>query len=312
MKLLSHYAAESNTPTKETKNWKNFDINELLLYSHRDTVYTSGTYPSNLHFHDYWELVVYEEGDVRYICDSRILYPFHGCILSVPPGTFHMSAINRTDTRYVRHVFYFYPETFSLLGIPCLGNFLNRTDGAELFSFCSAEESTEFLSLLKKLERALSDEKTPLDHAPVVGYVLQIFYFLNRKGSETREKRIDALPENLLHIQRYIEENYAEPGGVSDIARRFFYSREHLSRLFKKHLDISVTDYIAKCRVLKSCELITAGVPILDAAYRVGFGSPSAFIKAFRKETGVTPSEYRKLKKDTVFSRSAENGTGLF
>ena len=310
MKLLSHYAPESNIPTKETKNRKNYDINELLLYSHRDTVYTSGTYPSNLHFHDYWELVVYEEGDVRYICDFRVFYPFRGCILAVPPGTFHMSAINKTDTRYVRHAFYFYPEAFSLLGIPCLGDFLNRADGAGLFSFRCAEENADFLSLLKNLDRALSDEKTPLDHAPVVGYALQIFYFLNKKVCEAQEKRIDALPENLLHIQRYIEENFAELNGVSDIARRFFYSREHLSRLFKKYLDISVTDYIAKCRVLKSCELITAGVPVLDAAYRVGFGSPSAFIKAFRKETGVTPSEYRKLKKEAAaFSGSVGNGT---
>jgi AraC-like DNA-binding protein len=55
-----------------------------------------------------------------------------------------------------------------------------------------------------------------------------------------------------------------------------------------------------KRRVAKCQELILQDMPFIDIAYQVGFGSLSTFIRAFRSVTGMTPSEYRKLRKEVA------------
>ena len=96
----------------ETANWKNHTVCDKVLYSYRDTVYDRDTYPSDLHYHDYYELVFFEEGDIKYVCEGSVFYPQYGDIILIPPGKFHMSVIDSDSTHYKRHVFYLYPFAF--------------------------------------------------------------------------------------------------------------------------------------------------------------------------------------------------------
>ena len=116
MKLLSHYIEHQKKLYPETANWRNHLVCDRICYSYRDTEYDRRTYPSNLHYHDYYELVIFEEGDVSYVCEGR-MYPLtRGDIVLIPPGKFHMSVIDRESTRYKRHVFYLYPSAFDTIG----------------------------------------------------------------------------------------------------------------------------------------------------------------------------------------------------
>ncbi|MBQ2735328.1 MAG: AraC family ligand binding domain-containing protein, partial [Clostridia bacterium] len=124
MKLLSHYIEEQMKMRSDFANWTNHIIGDDLLYSYRDTVYDRRTYPSDLHYHDYYELVILEEGNIQYICDGSIYHPRCGDIILIPPGKFHMSAINCEKTHYKRHVFYLYPSAFDSIGHSALVSFL--------------------------------------------------------------------------------------------------------------------------------------------------------------------------------------------
>ena len=57
------------------ENWQNHYITPSLYYSHRDTIYTAETYPANLHFHDYYEIVLVMQGDIRYLCEGNVYLP---------------------------------------------------------------------------------------------------------------------------------------------------------------------------------------------------------------------------------------------
>ena len=94
MKLLSHYLEHQTKNDTKLTNWENHIINEKLSYSYRDTEYNDQTFPSNMHYHDYYELVVFEEGDIQYICEGCVFQPKYADIILIPPGNFHMSAIN--------------------------------------------------------------------------------------------------------------------------------------------------------------------------------------------------------------------------
>jgi len=101
-------------------------------------------------------------------------------------------------------------------------------------------------------------------------------------------------PSVLCQIQSYLDEQFTENITLIDISTRFFYSREHLARMFKKYLNTSITEYITERRIRYSCQLMKTDATLTDICYQSGFNSHSSFIRAFKRITGVTPSSYRK------------------
>ena len=298
MKLLSHYIEHRKKLHPETANWQNHMICDMISYSFRDTIYDRRTYPSDLHYHDYYELVVFEDGDVSYICEGCAYRLTHGDIVLIPPGKFHMSVINCESTRYKRHVFYLYPTAFDTIGHSTLSSFLNRKKDGAILTFNSLESKHKLMELLKQLKELFDKETSPLEEALSLSYIIHIFYLLNQKSCQQRTEP-SPLPENILALQHYIDQNFSEISSVSEVAEHFFYSREYVSRLFRKYFDTTISDYIMKRRIAESQVLIMKDIPIIDIAYQVGFGSLSTFIRAFRSVTNMTPSEYRKLWKES-------------
>ena len=297
MKLLSHYIERQMERYPEITNWENHMIGDTLAYSCRDTVYNRSTYPSNLHYHDYYELVIFEEGDIEYVCENSVFRPGYGDIILIPPGKFHMSVIRRESTRYKRHVFYLYSSAFDAIGHSALTLFLSRTENGDILTAGSPEARQSLMELLERLRRTLEGSPSGLEEALGLSYILQVFYLLNQKNCQ-RKDQAASLPENILLLRRYIDENYAQIESVSQVAEHFYYSREYVSRLFRKYFDTAISDYIMKRRIAESQRLIMEDVPIIEVAYRVGFGSLSTFIRAFRVVTSMTPSQYRKLRRE--------------
>lgn len=297
MKLLSHYIEHQKNLYPETINWKNHIVGDTLSYSYRDTVYDRCTYPSDLHYHDYYELVIFEEGDIQYVCEGCIYHPKYGDIIFIPPGKFHMSVINCESTHYKRHVFYLYPSAFDAIGHSSLTSFLSRIKDGDILAFVSLESKQKLMDILGCLKNIFAEAPSPLEEALGLSYIIHVFYLLNQKDCQSKSDAL-FLPESILKLQKYIDSNFSKISSVSQVAEHFFYSREYVSRLFKKYFDTTISEYIMKRRIAQSQSLIMMGIPLIDVAYQVGFGSLSTFIRAFRSVTNMTPSEYRKLRKN--------------
>ena len=293
MKLISHYVKTQEALSPQINNWINHYINDRILYSDRRTDYDRTTYPSRLHYHDYYELVVFLEGDIQYICESQIFAPGHGDIVLIPPGNLHMSRLNRDATHYKRHVFYFYPDAFASICGSSLTQALTDTKEGLLLSVSDPGVRYELLGLLQKLTLTLEQSGQPLEQALSLGYLIQIFYLINQYDRQKKEP-VESLPHQVLELQQYIDLHISEIASVTQVAEHFYYSREYVSRLFKKHLNTTVSDYIRKRRIVMSQTLIRQGLPLLEVCFQVGFEHPSTFIRAFRSVTGMTPLEYRQ------------------
>ena len=294
MKLVTYFPNPQAQPIKGP--WRQYDITDSLIYSHRSTEYDRASYPSSLHFHDYYELLVFVEGDVRYICESSSALPRFGDVIIIPPGKLHMSLINSDHTRYERYVFYLYPEAFDSVGGRPLLHFMEQDRGDQFTFSLKRKHMDELLPVLGQLDSILT-RGTPKDHALAIAYTLQAFYLLdNLSASDTAGDPY--LPQNVIDIQHYLDEHFTEVATVSNVAEHFFYSREYVSRLFKRYLNTSVADYVANRRV-SYCQklIISSNLPLIDICYRAGFGSVSAFIRMFQRITGMTPSQYRRINK---------------
>ena len=81
---------------------------------------------------------------------------------------------------------------------------------------------------------------------------------------------------------------------VDDVARRIATSRRQLQRVFEEVGGISFRDYVVQSRMDRAARLLSTGVPVGEVARRAGYGHASHFARAFRRQHGVSPSEYAR------------------
>ncbi len=290
VKLNTHYTTEAQRAS--AAGWRENDLGPSLYYAYRDTTYDRAGYPSTVHYHDYFELVVFVEGDIRYICEDESYRPLAGDIILIPPGKLHMSMLEGEATRYRRHVFYLYPDAFAAMGGGGLTTFLASPGGVQLALPPSEREG--LLDLLTRLDRALAAEGAR-EHALGLALAMEAFYRFGEARPCARAGE-DYLPESVAAIRRHIDAHFCELDSVAEVAEQLYYTREHVARLFRQYFNTTVSDYIRTRRVAYARTLIDEGVPLSEACFRAGFGNMSTFIRAFRAVTGMTPSAFQRTK----------------
>ena len=98
-----------------------------------------------------------------------------------------------------------------------------------------------------------------------------------------------------VRISDYIAENLSDDLDVSLLTRRFALSRTRLFCVFKECFGMSVSRYIQEKRIEKAKKLLdTTSLSVGEIALAVGYTEGNYFSKVFKKETGVSPTEYRQ------------------
>lgn len=93
----------------------------------------------------------------------------------------------------------------------------------------------------------------------------------------------------------YILSNSASDVTVMDVANYLHISRSYLFSLFKKHLNTSPQRFLTMSRISNARELLArTDIPIAVIADSCGYQNPFAFSRVFKKEMGLTPTEYRQ------------------
>ena len=93
----------------------------------------------------------------------------------------------------------------------------------------------------------------------------------------------------------YISSNYSYAITVEDIADYVGISRSHLFRSFQNYVRKSPKEYLTEYRIKQACHLLKeTSLSVSAIAYSVGFANNLYFSKAFKKQKGIGPSEYRK------------------
>lgn len=97
-------------------------------------------------------------------------------------------------------------------------------------------------------------------------------------------------------ITQYIKENYNDPDlNISLTGLHFSITPAYLSTIFKKQTGESLLEYINDVRIGKAKEFLEQGISVVDTAERVGFRNSGAFIRVFKKKTGITPGQLKKI-----------------
>lgn len=96
--------------------------------------------------------------------------------------------------------------------------------------------------------------------------------------------------------KKYMQENYQKPITLEDAASVAGFNPTYFSTVFKKVTGENFLEYLCGLRMKEARELLCDGhLRIEDIAEKVGYADTKYFVKLFKKSTGLTPQEYRKL-----------------
>ncbi|MDD6492606.1 MAG: AraC family transcriptional regulator [Firmicutes bacterium] len=148
---------------------------------------------------------------------------------------------------------------------------------------CSPENDIEKNSAYLQIKALLYDMLAAL-------YANNCLIHLKDTGNEN-EHQI----ENLKKVLLYINENYSSPIRLDDLALLINLNAQYFCRYFKENIGKTVTEYINEIRIEKAAEaLAETNDKIINIAQDTGFDNIGYFIRRFKKEKGLTPTEYRK------------------
>jgi len=129
--------------------------------------------------------------------------------------------------------------------------------------------------------------------ADAIDIVEKEFLFLANRNEETRSPRSQQL---CLSIQEYLEKNYMDPNlSLSFIAEHFHFSDSYFSQFYKDSFGESFSAALENIRLKHAKQLILENrISIEQIAQLVGYTNSTTFRRAFKRNTGYSPSSYKE------------------
>jgi AraC-like DNA-binding protein len=124
-------------------------------------------------------------------------------------------------------------------------------------------------------------------HAAITRFVAEVHAIRARELEHPAVGRAEA----------FVIQNVGNPLSLSVVAKAIGLSAAYLSRLFRAHRGVTLTEFINRERVDAAKSLLKdPGMSVGAAAFNAGFGSVQHFNRVFKSVAGCTPTQYRLSK----------------
>ncbi len=250
------------------------------------------------HHHDFYEIYFLISGKVTYIIEGKSHKLKPGDILLIHSRELHKPVIEAGEA-YNRIVLWVNPEYLRKQSIE--GTNLSmcfETDASRNYTLLrpNAEMSAYIKALLGRLERAWASTAfgcSILRNA----HLLELMVYLNRAILENFAEDLEVdieYNQKINSIITHINERICEDLPLDKLSAKFYMSKYHLLREFKKHTGCTIHSYICQKRLILATQLLKKGLSVTDTCSKCGFGDYSNFIRSFKKLYGFPPHKYIK------------------
>ena len=113
-------------------------------------------------------------------------------------------------------------------------------------------------------------------------------------GSTVREPRLTEAPSWLGRVRTRLD-CWETPPTLDELIHHADVHPRHLMRVFRRFVGCSIGEYLRRHRIRHAQGLLQTPMSLASVAAEVGFFDQSHFAKAFKRITGMTPGEYRRL-----------------
>lgn len=259
----------------------------FVLESHH-----ASTFRAEVSAHEFLEVFHVIGGAGRFRIEGRVHPCRSGDLIAVPPGQLHTLEDE--------------PETpLSLYGI-CVARTVWRHE-PELPAFFPAGRlhvEPRLVPQVRSHLRRLLFEQTlarTLSRTAILGMTLELLASLARSSAGRAPHAEAADPGPAGHreaVRRYVEalrREFFEPGDIDRAAHRLGLSRRRFTQLFRETARTSWREFVAGLRIDHACRLLReTNRSVMAITFECGYDDVSTFSRAFKRKTGLPPSEWRR------------------
>ena len=242
--------------------------------------------PACIHSHEEYEFII-PKTPVHYLMrDDNIYFGQVGRIFPVPSGNSHGIKYPQTDVRF--DVISVNREYFEELK---RSKNCSRLVIDEVFS-CN-EVLRNYIKFYKReCQRQTRDEENKVE--PLAQLIVAEIIDLALEKMRKKPRNNTTYQQGIRSVADYINDHYAEELSLETLSAICGLSPSYFTRAFKKMYDCSPSVYISMVRISNAKVLLETTLhSVKEIARKVGYNRSSTFCDAFKKETEMTPNEYR-------------------
>lgn len=243
------------------------------------------------HYHDFYELFFFIDGDVDYWVEGDVYHLRAGDILLLPPAHLHKPIPRGGAATYERIVLWVDRGYLGGIAGGALEScFTPSHAGANLLRLSTSERK-----MVHDLALSLNEEFHGNGYAKECceyGLLLQLLTAINRLFRQPKDSSSTAYrtPTFISEILTYIGNHYHENLTLDGLAAHFFINKYYLSHEFKKAVGVGVHRYVTLRRLHAAYDLLSEGKPAGQVGLQCGFSDYTAFFRAFKAEYGISPT----------------------
>lgn len=166
------------------------------------------------------------------------------------------------------------------------------------YAIAAGVNENEAYALSDVILQTLAKAETVVEMMKILEYAFREFARLGRDAKAKSEK-------HSLYVERsrdYIAGHIYEKLSLKQIADKVGVHPVYLSRIFSGQMGMTLTDYILKEKIHISCNLLKySNRPIAVIAEYINLSPQSYFTRVFKRVTGETPAQYRRMHTDKNF-----------
>jgi AraC-like DNA-binding protein len=278
------------------------NYNEFLYKTNLYTILWENTenldYPS--HWHSAMELIMPIKGSYEVQLRNKTYLLKENDILIIPPLDIHGITVPPDSKNGLRIILMVEPTIlFSLPGIS--DSILKQYN----FNLITHEETPDIHGEIRRLLMDCYSEYKKNDiyqitamYARIIDIFVTLSRYYDQKLSHKKDTQTNKRQDHVIRLNsvfEYIDGNFTKKLTLEKLAKVAHYSKFHFERIFKVFTGMSFYQFLKTKRVYYAEALLfDPKLAIIDVALKSGFGSVSAFNRAFKEIRRCTPSEFKK------------------
>lgn len=249
-----------------------------------------------VHWHDEFEIIYVRSGFLTVSISGESYIGKTGEAFVVSPGNLHLMGAQTGTVDY--YTFLFPLKYISFRTDDMLDEKLLEPLNSGHLMICPRVKDTakELCEQLIEIYEAKKDESESKITTQVRTKIILLQFILEmwKKGFVIEN---DTSGRNTVEKEMvsYIQQNFTGKISLREFGEQFHLSEKYISRYFKEHFHITLSQYVTYLRLEHAKQLLQdTDIPVTDVAMQSGYQNVSYFIRSFQKAYAVSPLKYRK------------------